>query len=266
MRDIFKGLPPTEQQKLLDSLGLDEISFPVSVPSGIAGLSRSIDIELTLPGAGSNPSIAFLGSSILADGILQTDASIGFIGGVIHRVDGAVLSVDTQGGPPAPVFEVNNDGSFALAPHQFSMIGGTSTIEATGPFSGLLAGDPLNVPLDLSTAPLDLQQGTAVPNRSNIDPFALNAILTGSNIDGTHEVELYIPFTLAYTIYPVAGDVAQGILIGTDRSVSFDGVIVATGTSSFTIPQSSLLVVPEHSTLLMAMIGLVVARGRRRKS
>ncbi len=258
LRLILEDKSPEEQQEFLNALGYDDFPPFVSTPSGIVGLSGSIDIELTPPGAGSNPSIAFLGSTILADGVLQNQGSLGFLGSLLSRIDDAVLGIGTSGGPPPPGIEINNDGTFALTPHQFSLIGGISTIEGVGPLAGVVNDDPLNVPLDLSTSPIDLVYGR--PDSSDaqvLEPLELNAILSGSsNLNGTNEVELYIPFTLAYSLHQVGGEIGNGFLNANDRWVSLDGVIVATGTSSFPIPQSSLLVVPEPSTLLMAMIGV----------
>ncbi len=274
-RHAMSNMSPEEQLEYLNGFGFEyeEVPAVVTVPSGMVGLSGSIDIELTPPGAGSNPSFAILGSSILADGVLENQGYLGFFGSVLNQIEDAVFSIGTLGGSPAPGIELNNDGTFALTPHQFSLIGGISTLEGVGALASFVNDDPLNVPLDVSTAPFDLVQGGVGNSYHEIIPLSLNAILSGSsNLDGSHTVELYIPFSLAYNLKQVGLDELGGDTFNLiSPATAFDGVIVATGTSSFAIPQSSLLVVPEPSTWLMAMIGaplfaVAVLRNRKRAS
>ncbi len=264
---LIRGNPEAEQA-YLDATGFEELPPLCLDPgSGTVGLSGTIDIELTPAGPGTNASVAFLNADIVADGIVRNTFN-SFAGDVFNEIDGARLNIRTPTGPPPPSTEINDDGTFSLTPHEFSFDGGISSVSGTGALGFLIDQSPTTVPFDLATNPIELSQ--AISRTTGLDPLNLTAIIDGSgSVQGSYEFRLFIPFTLGFFVEEVAEDLVKifPVVLG-DFSTSFDGVIIATGSSSFPVPPSSLLVVPEPSTLLLAVVAvplLGVAGYRSRK-
>lgn len=252
---------PELSQAYVESMGLTELPPPCDEPeSGIVGLSGSIELEITPASLNGNTSVAIQSADIAADELVSLVFDLEFLGSMVTEIDGLHLGITAPAGLPQSLSEVNPDGTFSLAAQEFSIDGGIATSEMFGPLAGAFDDYPESAgPFDLSISPLPLIPAEYHPSQG-LNPVELNGILDGDPVTG--EILMYIPFSLALWI----GDAAPGVFgDGFPPHANFEGMIVATGTSPFALPPSSLLTVPEPSTMVMGLSAVLLLglwRGR----
>lgn len=257
---------PELSQAYVESMGLTELPPPCDEPaSGIVGLSGSIELEITPASLNGNTSVAIQSADIAADELVSLVFDLEFLGSMVTEIDGLNLGITAPAGLPQSLSEVKPDGTFSLAAQEFSIDGGIATSEMFGPLAGAFDDYPESAgPFDLSISPLPLIQAEYVKSNSldpaELRPLDVNGILHGDPVTGP--IIMYIPFSLALWI----GDAAPGVFgDGFPPHANFEGMIVATGTSPFALPPSSLLTVPEPSTMVMGLSAVLLLglwRGR----
>mgnify|MGYP007073215563 CR=1 FL=1 len=259
---------PQLTQAYLDANGLDELPPAcVDTASGLVGLSGTIQLELAPPSPGTNTSVVVTSADVLADSIVQTDFLFSFQGQLLNDIDGAHMNI-TPGGPPGSLAELDQAGTFSLASQAFAFDGGISTVSGVGPMASLLATRyPDLQPLDLATEPVELQQAERLLEGQPLVPVDLRGFLHGeTTLTGQHQVTLYLPFTLGYDLEEISPEINADFQVFADYNTSFDGMIVATGISPFPVAPSSLLVVPEPSTIWLAAMALPLLFADRRRT
>ncbi len=256
---IIRSATPEQQQAILATMGLDELPPPCEGPVSVVLLSGTIDLELTSEGVQTAATVAVLGSDVVAEDVLNLELDLGLLGNILTDLESVQLNVASQ----EPPVEVQGDGTFALANSEFTLNGGTAQVSGEGAIGGLI---PVT-DVDLATTPVILPQGRFVDSGlegSGVDSVDLQGILDGSYGSlGVNEVRLVLPIALIFTPKFFDDNLAPGGFYS-----NINGLIVATGTSPFPVPPSSLLVVPEPSTLLLAVVAvplLGVAGYRSRK-
>lgn len=252
----IRSLPPDEIQAVLDALGFSELPPPCTGPESVAGLTGTLELEITPQGLNTPATISVLSADIGLQDTLNLEFDLGFLGRILTDVESGHLNVHTQGSPVA----VQPNGSFSLANHEFLLDGGSAHLSATGAIGNSFTPTVVN----LSTQPAILSVGTYVEGQG-VQSLDLQGILDGGiGSQGENIVQLALPLSLFIT--PGEFDEEMGA-IGYDN---LDGMIIATGTSSFAVPATSFFVVPEPSTLMLAMLGLPLLgllslRTRKRK-
>lgn len=246
---------PELSQAYAESMGLTELPPPCDGPEvGTVGLSGSMEVEITPASLESNTSVAIRSADIAVDELLKLYFNLGFFGEVNTQIDSAHLNIHAPTTSPQALSEVNPDGSFSLDSHEFSIDGGIANSTTIGVYESVFDEDPgAGGPLDLTENPIPLIHQIRSSSNLQLVDVEINGILDGG--PGPGELRVYIPFALRLPIPDAVPAFSETVPASWAR---FEGMIVATGTSPFAMPPSSLLTVPEPSTMVMGMSAVLL--------